>query len=600
MATRAEILAEIERRKGPSRDNILAELERRGVQPQGNAFRAVAEPLAAIASGAIAEPIAGIAGLGAEALSALGADVPSGADVIGQVKESLTFQPPTQAGQAGLQAVGDVIAPIAEPLAQGVDFLADKTLDITGSPAAAAFVKTAPVAIAELFGLGALRKLRVGTKLIDDAGNPTKVLRKSLDKQGLDFENLTPEAKAQIPAIADQSFIAGRPLVPEASENALLEQIKSGGRDDALAGLKIVNNKVTPDKAGLEALKQGYAPGFVQSIKTSTPETKAQMQKMLNISRRIKKQERVGLDVRPGNIVGESVSKRIQFIRNKANDARKELDGIALKNLPGKEINSSTIIDQLQTSLNDLDIELVDGPKGVPTPEFKGSLISKDRGSQKAIRDVVDLLSEGGAPDALRAHKLKRQLDNIIDFNKKSVRGLGKEGRTVLMDIRKSLNNAVRDIDPDYARVNDTLSTSLTALDNFQDVAGTKMDIFGQGANSAIGQKMRGLMSNIQSRVPLENAVNGLDSTALSLGAKFGDDVKDLTMFANALDARFGNIAKTGFSGQIEQSINRVLTQGVSQEALQQGAKVAGKLAKKFSGVNEFNAFEAMTDLLNK
>ena len=53
--------------------------------------------------------------------------------------------------------------------------------------------------------------------------------------------------------------------------------------------------------------------------------------------------------------------------------------------------------------------------------------------------------------------------------------------------------------------------------------------------------------------------------------------LKTLTMVANALDARFGSVAKTSLSGAVEQSLNRVLNQGVSQEILQQGA---GKIAK--------------------
>ncbi len=403
-----------------------------------------------------------------------------------------------------------------------------------------------------------------------------------------------------IPAIADQSFISKAADISGPSEQALIQQIKSGGRDDALAGVRVVRDKVVPDIAGVEALKQGYAPGFVQSVKTATGETKRGMGKMLDISRRIKATERLSLDIRPGNIVGESVSKRIKFIRNEANLARDELNDIAKQSLPGRTINPSTVTEQLQKSLADLDIRSTDGPNGVPILDFKRSMISKDKSSQRAIKDAVDLLSEGGSVDALRAHKLKRQLDNIIDFKKKSSAGLGDEGRKVLIDLRKALNKSVRDVDPDYARVNDTLHASLTALDDFQAVAGTKMDIFGEGANSAIGQKMRGLMSNIQSRVPLENAVNGLDATALKLGAEFGDDIKDLTMFANALDARFGNVAKTGFSGQIEQSINRVFNQGLSQEIMGQAAGKVSQGVAKMRGVNEFNAFEAMKDLIGE
>ena len=598
--------------------------------PEGGALSAAGDVVKTLAGGVAGEIAGGLGGLG----TALVGGGEQGGQAVRDIQAGIqeATAPSTQAGQQALQSIGkgfDYLTDIARAPAAAASFVrelglsggdieaarkafertqevgpikefAEISADVTGSPAIGAAIETAPVAIAELVGLGAIKKLRTGTRLIDPNGNPTKALRKSLDKQGLVFENLSPDVRAKIPVVADKSLLTSSPLIDQSTEQTLISQIKAGGRDDALAGLKVVNNAIRPDRRGLEALKQGFAPGFVQSIKTATPETKAQMDRMVKIARRIKKQERVGLDIRPGEIVGDSISKRVKFIRNQASNARKELNQIAEKQLKGRQINPEVVTNQLGKSLQDLDIKIIEDARGVPIPDFSGSLISKDRGSQKAIKDVISLLSEGGRPDALRAHKLKRQLDNIIDFNKKSARGLGDEGRNVLKDIRYSLNQAVRDVDKDYARVNDVMSRSLTALDDFQKAAGTTIDIFGESANSAIGTKSRALMSNINSRVNLENAINGLDETSRVLGAKFGDDVKDLAMFANALDARFGAVAKTSFQGNIEQAINRVLNQGMSQEILEQGASLAAKGIKKVRGINEFNALEAMTDLLKE
>ena len=548
------------------------------------------EALATVASGIIAEPLSGLAGIGA-------AIVPggqSGAEAVKSVQESMTYQPRTDAGAERVQQLGS----IAEYIPDIAGGAGDLTYDLTGSPLASAGVSGAVAILPELIGLGTVRKIKTGTRLLDQNGRPTKALRKALDDKGLNYDNLSDQAKKQIPVVADQSFVTGTSLVPASTQKALVEQIKSGGKDDALAGLKVVKNQAVPDSLGIEAMKQGYAPGFVQSVKTATPQTKNRMREMLNISRRIKKSERTGLDVRPGDVVGRSVTDRVKHIRNVANDARNELDSIATQQLKGQQIDTSIVRDQLQKSMDDLDVTLIEGPNGVPTPQFKGSIISKDASSQKAIKDAISLLAEGGEPDALRAHKLKRQLDNIIDFNKKASTGLGEEGRNVLKDIRHSLNESVRVVSDDYARVNDTLRKSLTALDDFDKATGSSIDVFAKGADSAIGTKMRGLMSNIQSRVKLENSVNQLDDVALELGANFGDDVKDLAMFANALDARFGAVAKTSFQGNIEQAINRVLNQGVSQEIFQQGASKLAGTANKMRGINEFNALETMEELL--
>ncbi len=308
------------------------------------------EAAAAIGSGMVAQPVSGIIGLGAEAL---GYD---GAGAVGATQEAMTYQPRGEEGQERLQQIGSIAEYIPD-IAGGAGELA---YDVTGSPAVAAGAEAVVTVLPELIGLGAMRGLKVGSRLIDDAGRPTKQLRKALDRQGLVYDNLSPQAKAKIPVVADQSFITGQSLVPDTAKKALIEQAKAGGRDDSLAGLAVVGDNLKADRFGLNALRQGYAPGFVQSVKTATPETKSQMKRMLDISRRIKKQERVGLDVRPGDVVGNAVSKRVRYIRDSANDARKDLDFISKNSLSGKTIDQNIVAAPLTNALDDLGVILRD------------------------------------------------------------------------------------------------------------------------------------------------------------------------------------------------------------------------------------------------
>ena len=583
------------------------------------------EAIAAIGTGAIAEPVAGIAGIGATIMGG----PEEGQKVIEQTREAMTYKPKSQAAKESLiglgekvkAAIGAVNYPISglagltelatgqgmEQAGQTIEgiqeeglgkTLGQRTLEETGSPMLAAGAESLPTAAMELIGLKGLQKVRKGTRLLDDAGQPTKELRKALDKKGLSYDDLTPEAKQSLPTIADPKLLPGADVLPQASEKALIAQIKSGGRSDALAGLKLINGKVGVDTVGKEAMRQGFRPGIVQSIKTSSRASKDKMRRMVEMMRRAKKSERAGLVFRPSDVVGDSVTDRVKFIRDKAKAANKELNQIADSNLKGKPIDISPVVNKLQESLDNLDVRLVDTPSGVPKPIFKGSMISKDKTSQRVINDLVDLMSEGGAPDALRAHKLKRQLDIMIDFNKKSAEGLTEAGKNVLKDIRRQLNDSVRNVDPDYARVNDTLSQTLNAIDSLDDAVGS-IDIFGLGANKALGTRMRALLSNQQGRVRIENAVNSLDDVVSNLGGKFDDNIKDLVMFSDAIDDRFGTMAKTSLAGQTEQAVRQAMDQGVARSAFQKGAEIVGKGAEKLRGVNEFNAFESMIDLLN-
>ena len=560
----------------------------------------ILEPTLTMGSAAVAEPVAGLVGLATAPI----AGTEQAQKAIEATREALTIQPLTEGGEQTLQTIGEAIAPVAEVLEPIPKALGDFTLDLTGSPALATAAHSAPILALELVGLKGLRNLQQGTRLIDDAGRPTKTLRKALDQRGLDFDSLSPEARSAIPDFADNKMLPGANTPAKASEKALIEQIKAGGRDDALAGLKVTRDriageKIGVDKLGVEAMKQGFEPGLVQSIKTASPATRAKMRKMTGIMRQIKKSARKGVSNRPSDVVGDSLTGRIQFIRDKADIARKELNNIADTKLRGREIDIAPVVNKLQDSLDELDVNLVDGPGGIPKPEFRGSLISKDRTSQRVITDLIDLLGEGGRPDALRAHKLKKQLDIMIDFNKKSAEGLTDAGRNILKGIRKELNTAVRTVDPDYARVNDTLSQSLNALGSLDDAVGS-IDIFGKGSNKALGTRMRALLSNQQGRIKIDNAVQSIDDTVSNLGGKFDDNIKDLVMFSDALDSRFGTTAKTSLAGQTEQAVRQAVEQGPTRTAFQKGAETIGKGAEKLRGVNEFNAFESMNSLLNR
>ena len=452
----------------------------------------------------------------------------------------------------------------------------------------------------ELLGLRALGGLKKGTTLIDDAGEATPALRNALKKQGLEFENLSDQARSVIPNKIEGSILPIKESVKGSTEQALIQQIKSGASDNSLAGLRIVNDKIVPDAAALSAIKQGFREGTVQNIKVASGATKEKMRLMVSDMRRIKANEKLESVLRPSNRVGDAAIARLDLVRRRANEARTELNDIAPNVLKGKNIDPKPIINTLEKSLDDLDVRLIEGANGVPVPDFVGSIISKNKPAQRAIKDAIDLLAEGVAPDALRFHKLKRQFDDMIDFKKKGSQGLSKAGEGVLRDLRSALNNSVREISPEYARVNDIISSSLDMFDNLQRAAGTSIDLFGQGGGKALGTKLRTLMGNAQNRINLENSIGELDTIAKRLGGSFNDDVADLARFANVLDDRFGATARTSFRGDIEAANMQTLKDGMPRTMFEAGSKAAEKGFEKLRGVNDFNAFNAMDELLKR
>lgn len=115
----------------------------------------IAEPALTVASGIIAEPIAGVAGV-AQSLNPF-AEEGAGAEAVEDVRSALTYTPKTEAGQEGLEAVGEFVEPVVEVLSGAESYLGDTAYDLTGSPVIAAAAKTMPTALMELLGVAGVR-----------------------------------------------------------------------------------------------------------------------------------------------------------------------------------------------------------------------------------------------------------------------------------------------------------------------------------------------------------------------------------------------------------------------------------------------------------
>lgn len=456
-----------------------------------------------------------------------------------------------------------------------------------------------------------IEKFGPSSSLINtQTGLPSPAFQRALAKKGLDFGSIVDDVE-RLPVVA------GKKTPDQVVEQVIRRKLLDGATDDALAGLRLEKGSVVTDKLGEEALKQGFKGGQVASAKGMSGATKREALKMLNMNRQILANASKTDEFRPTDVVGKNVMERFKFIRSRANDLNKELDSIARgssivdeklisgpsvsQGLKGLKVNAGKIEDNVFSELNRLGVDIGDGQnlaqklssKGV----FIGSDISKDKTSQKIIKDVVDLLGEGGN-DALRAHKLKRQLDRLIDFNKKSASGLTEAGKSFAKSVRASLNDSIREVSPRYARVNDDLSQSIEAMNGFQKVLGPSIDVFDAGASKAVGQDLRGLLSNRKSRVKLDNAISSLDDTAKMLGGDFDVDVRHLTRFANTLDDRFGAVADTSLKGEMTSAIQQA-SRGQAGAADIAVRKLAEQ-AEKMRGINDTEALNVLQRILTR
>ena len=139
-----------------------------------NPATAIGEAALNLGSQAIALPVAGIAGLATEAGRALGFTDKSGADVVRQVGEKLTYEPRGEFGKAAT----DLATKPFQLLAEAGHAAGSKVLDATGSPASATAVDTAinalPMAIGPgIKGAKAVRERAVSPERVEPTAPPT-------------------------------------------------------------------------------------------------------------------------------------------------------------------------------------------------------------------------------------------------------------------------------------------------------------------------------------------------------------------------------------------------------------------------------------------
>lgn len=526
-----------------------------------------------------------------------------------QAKGRELFGAKTAQGQQAMQTIAENVPSVVTQAVQGFEDVSkaagDDTLEKTGSPVLAAASYTAPTAILELVTLGTFGRLKNGARLFDEIGDATPEFRKALDGVELDFDDLSPEIKDSLPVIMNDRLRFGGDM-DKAVDEVLSAELGSGSTKGGLAKFNLENGNVVRDPLGANAVEQGYDPSYIQSVKTSTPATKKQMLRMARMMKALKQDRTRATEIRPSDIVGESVMKRIDYLDDVIDKRAKKLNDYAESDqFKQVEIDLAPISSELKTILDDLGVEY--NPSNISGQKnYTGSDIQFDDSAQGAIQDVITGLTTKKLT-AQRLHQLKRSFDRMINYKKKTMRVISPEGEKIVQRIRKSLNTTLRNSSPVYAKINDDLSLALDATGEFDKVM-KSISLDTEDAASGIGQMMRKVLSKTQDRTKIMAALRKLNENTATLGGKYDDEVGRLVLFSDMLDTRHGDVATRGFSQEVakgvDQGIERSLgraTIDVAGQAVEFGINQAARAGRKAQGkkdLSDFEAFESLRKLL--
>lgn len=373
---------------------------------------------------------------------------------------------------------------------------------------------------------------------------------------------------------------------------------------------------VVNDPAAKAATKQGFDPGLVAMVKASTPDARKKMLSMLDIVEKGKQNFRYSADNRPLDIAGDSVLNRVKVVREANRVAGVKLEGVA-NNLKGQQVDVAPAVNSFLSDLEGMGVKFNPQDR---TLSFMGSDLEGVPGPQRVIKNVVNRMLNTQVPDAYDAHRLKKFIDEQVTYGK-NARGLGGKVEGILKSLRRNVDGVLDTTFPEYNNVNTQYSETIGALDSLQDVAGKKMDFYGDNADKAIGTLTRRLLSNAQSRIPLKDAIEQLDTVARKFSKPgtdvvpyravvkrsgvtpemLDDDIMGQVLFTDELDRAFGPASRTSLLGDVSKGVDTAISAAAGQKTIPGMIADTGKWAyDKSRGINEANALKAMRELLQR
>lgn len=370
-----------------------------------------------------------------------------------------------------------------------------------------------------------------------------------------------------------------------AQEAARVSGFRRVGDTRAVRETIAATAEVVKDKPARAAIRQGFGEGVIAQIKAASKKTKERMRRQVKTLQQGLTNEAFAAKNRPADVAGEAVADRIAGIAKVNKRA-----GAGINRESKKLVNESADFSSASESLLDDLAEIGVTIRKSGRVNLKGSDIEDIPGASKILNTVLRRLSQVG-DNALQGHRLKRFIDEQVSFGKRGKEGLSGTVERVLKGLRRNVDGVLDDAFPAYRKQNEIFAETREVLDLFQDAAGKSINLESANVAKQIGTLSRRLFSNVQSRVKLLDAVEGLDTVAAKHGIDVSDDVVALARFADELDSVFRPAARTSLTAEVAKA-------GVTQGKTGIITKLAEKGVEKAFRINDQNALKAIKDVL--
>ncbi|MGH1470171.1 MAG: hypothetical protein ACRBCS_03200 [Cellvibrionaceae bacterium] len=380
----------------------------------------------------------------------------------------------------------------------------------------------------------------------------------------------------------------------ENAATAMKQDIKAGPNKDLVRYDVDAADNIVKNKKVASAASEGWDEGFLDVAKRAQKGTKEQMKKMLRKHLGGMNDQKYGLREPRTNVIGDSLKKRLDDVVEIRKAAGAKFEALE-ESLKSKPVDPTAYADDFLNDLRKLDIEISPDVKQI---KFQNSMLEGDKFKdlQTAINGTINRMRATKTPNAYDAHRLKRYLDQQINFDRPP-EGLSGQIEVTLRKLRANINKTVAEASPEYKAVNKQYSDAKRSIKQINKTFGTKIDIDDPRSVRQFGITSRRIASNAVGGSHMMNAIDDLESTAMKYGKAYDDSIDDLVLLEEAMKKRFGSQQTASFQGDIAKNTDR-LAQSLSQSKTKNALDFMSKASQKVSGKTDKTAIKSLEDLL--
>lgn len=330
----------------------------------------------------------------------------------------------------------------------------------------------------------------------------------------------------------------------------------------------LINNPRT--KAAIKLLGEGdEAYGMAINFEKMNNQTRLLSNKMLDgvEANKLSGDPKFINKNRPANVIGGEIAKWAKTLDNIKSTASKNIGEIVKGDEGLKPVNTAAARDSFINALSDADIKVITNGEGKLIADTINTLTNVDeviKGNK--LNNVLSRI-QNGTMSAKEAHKLKRNIRELVDFDPKSPGAVkaSAEIESAVKNLAKDLGNSVSSVSDNYKKQNLIFSDSIDALKKADKSLGKTLMIGDDLADAKFGALSKRIATNLASKEQVIDMITSLDEGLQKQGKGFNVDIERLVQTAGHIEDIFKlepQQARFGFQSRVAKGALEAATTG--------------------------------------